>query len=415
MIKKKDLFKELHKSLRENRPIELLVETEFYHKERLLNFFKRRAIKIHNFEYIPYFSVILDPKIALHISKYVTKGILSNEIRESENLLKLIKSIEKSNKVHVRVFDYNENQEKERKTGKKTFDSFWNLKAIHSYEANNKADGSGVNVGIIDTGIDYTHKEILDNFTDLKGYDFIMNNTNPFDLNGHGTHVSGIVAGKTCGIAKKVNLYAIRVLDADGAGSEVTVMQGIEWALKNNMHIINMSLGSEEASKAFEDLCDYAFNNNLLMVAAAGNEGFGYSYPAAFDGVISVAAINTELKHAYFSNVADTNDISAPGVSILSSFPDNTYRVLDGTSMATPHVTGAISLLLGLNQNPGREKLESILKGTAEILTNNTKFPYKEVYGSGLLRADNMVNSMLEQILTYSRIKRVGRGINESF
>ncbi|PIN72951.1 hypothetical protein COV21_00590, partial [Candidatus Woesearchaeota archaeon CG10_big_fil_rev_8_21_14_0_10_45_5] len=153
------------------------------------------------------------------------------------------------------------------------------------------------------------------------GYDFVEKTGNPMDRSGHGTHVAGTAAGSYCGIARASRLYAIRVLDEDGSGSEADVMKGIEWALKSNIQIVNMSLGSPEYSEAFKEMCYYASSQGMIICAAAGNDGEPtYNYPSSFEPVISVAAVDKRNKHAYFSNINDLVDISAPGVDIISSY-----------------------------------------------------------------------------------------------
>jgi len=266
----------------------------------------------------------------------------------------------------------------------------WNLENIGAYKAHKSSTGNGVKIAIIDTGIDYNHNELSRNFTRKKGYNFIKDNDDPFDDYGHGTHVAGIAAGKNCGVAPDATLYAVKVLDSNGSGSDATVAAGIEWALLNNTDIASMSLGGPTASRALEDMCRIASQKGLLLVAAAGNDGYGPEYPAAFgDCVIAVAAVDRNNKHADFSNIWETNDISAPGVGIYSCYPGGEYRVWDGTSMSQPHIPGALGLMVSKTRKPNLA--EEIMYETAEELEYNGKYDKKWVFGAGLVRVDNML------------------------
>ncbi|TAL57736.1 MAG: peptidase S8/S53 subtilisin kexin sedolisin, partial [Nanoarchaeota archaeon] len=243
---------------------------------------------------------------------------------------------------------------------------------------------------IIDSGIDYEHRELQGRFEGLKGVDLVYGN-DPMDQNGHGTHVAGLAAGNTVGVATGMTIYAIRVLDENGSGSEVTVMEGIEWAMDHGLDIVNMSLGSSYATQAFEELCNVAYKQGMVIVAAAGNEGAKFrSYPAAFgESVIAVAALDEDNNHAYFSNMWETNDISAPGMAVLSSFPGDKYKRLSGTSMASPLAFGSLALAMELTDEPG--SLEHVMKETAfELGFGMDPDEQREWYGAGLVKADAM-------------------------
>ncbi len=389
-----EVIKELNK--KDDEFIELLIKNKPYDdiQEKIFNYLKRdkAVMKVYKFKTIPYISV----KMTTNRAKEMIKSIINrNESVKSEEarIMEMIDDIETSHKVKIKSKSMNEIIRKE-------FSNIqlWGMTAIHRKEAQglNPDLGAYSKIGVIDTGVDYTHKEIMNNFGEFKGYNFIDENNNPMDKNGHGTHVAGTISGSTVGVAPKTRLYALRVLDENGSGSEADVMRAIEWSINNEYDIkldaVNLSLGSPEASDAFREICKTAISRGLIIVAAAGNEEFGYEYPAAFDDVISVAAINEDREHAYFSNIADTNKISAPGVDIISSFPNNQYAMLSGTSMATPHVTGTIALIKGLNN----QNIEDVLKESSERLKNTTEWPNKSVFGYGLLRADN-ISRLIEE------------------
>ncbi|MBI2142679.1 S8 family serine peptidase [Candidatus Woesearchaeota archaeon] len=241
----------------------------------------------------------------------------------------------------------------------------------------------------MDTGVEYFHTELSHSFGRVKGYDVIEDSDNPADRNGHGTHVAGTCAGLNYGVAIGSNLYAVRVLDENGSGIESNLIAGVEWCIKNGMHIVNMSLGSPVASSAFEEICYAAAEKGVILVAAAGNNGGEFAmYPAAFgDPVIAVAAVDRYNRHADFSNIFMTNDISAPGVEIPSSYIGGSYASLSGTSMASPHVAGSIALALPLVRN---QDIYGLLDSTAENIGNDG-----DVFGAGLVRADGMVKELL--------------------
>lgn len=268
----------------------------------------------------------------------------------------------------------------------------WNLENIGAGIANETTKGEGVRVGIIDTGADYKHEAIRGRFDSEKGYNFVDDTDDPYDGNGHGTHVAGIVAGDGIGVAPACTLYAIKVLTDEGYGSEADVLSGIEWAIDQKLDVINMSLGSSFYS-AFEDaVVQEAYKRGVIVVAAAGNESYGPSYPASLENVIAVAAVDRSNEHAEFSNIYATNDISAPGVDIYSSVPGG-YQQYSGTSMATPHVTGCLALARSLSDETPAS-LEKNMKSTAEPLGLKGDSQNQEKYGAGLVRADQLVAAL---------------------
>ncbi len=264
--------------------------------------------------------------------------------------------------------------------------------------------GAGVNVCVIDTGIDYTHPDLSDNYRG--GYDFVNDDADPLDDNGHGTHCAGIIAAENnsigvVGVAPEVNLYAVKVLDRLGSGWLSDCIAGIQWAVDNNMDVVSMSWGSSVDSPSLKEACDNAYNAGLVLVAAAGNDGDGdpntteYSYPAAYDSVIAVGATNSSDAIADFSNTGPYLELAAPGVNIYSTLP--TYRVtltrtygydygtLSGTSMACPHVAGVAALILASDPTLTNVDVRYILQTTADDLGPEKR---DTAYGYGLVDAD---------------------------
>ena len=256
------------------------------------------------------------------------------------------------------------------------------------------SQGDSIVVGIIDTGIDYFHPAlgggIGPGYKVIGGYDCYNHDNDPFDDNGHGTHVAGIVAGdgdSLKGIAPKAKLMAFKVLDATGNGSESIVIEGIERAVdpnddddpKDKVDIANMSLGSD--SGAPDDAVSTAVNNavkmGMIFCVAAGNTGSYYSIgsPASAALAITVGATDKSDKIASFDSRGPTKrtfalkpDILAPGVNIFSSYPNNKYAVSSGTSMATPVVSGVCALLKSNDKKNTPAMAKSALMSTARSI-----------------------------------------------
>ncbi len=389
-VQRKDiLLNKIFQSKRDKNPLEIIIETENNRKvkENAAKELGKLGKITHIFKTIPYIGIICTGEDAEQISNKIYRKDVNRIFEKSfRNTLSVMKSVDLSNKFSIIPTKSNS------KVYFSPKESLWNLENIGAYEAQKSSRGKGASIAIIDTGVDYTHPEVRSNFTRKKGHDFIKDDENPMDENGHGTHVAGTCSGKNCGVAPDATLYAVRVLDENGSGSDMTVAAGIEWAMLNNMDIASMSLGGPTASRALEEICRLASQNNVLLVAAAGNSYKGPEYPAAFgDCVIAVAAVDRNNKHADFSNIWETNDISAPGVGIYSSYPGGEYRVWDGTSMATPHISGALGLLISKTKNPNFA--EEIMYKTAKRLESSEPYDNSWVFGAGLVRADNMLKN----------------------
>lgn len=238
-------------------------------------------------------------------------------------------------------------------------------------------------VGIIDTGIDYNHEDLKENYwynpgemgdgkrdngidddnngyvDDWRGWDFKGNDNNPMDDNGHGTHCAGIAAalgnnGKGgSGVAWKASLVGLKFLGMTGSGTVADAAEAIIYAADMNIRILSNSWGGTEYSRTLEDAVKYAAGRSVLFVAAAGNSksdnDFSPHYPSNLEveNVISVAASDDRDRRADFSNYGEKSvDLAAPGDGIWSTHLHNKYEILSGTSMATPFVSGAAALLL---------------------------------------------------------------------
>lgn len=227
----------------------------------------------------------------------------------------------------------------------------WGVHVVMAPLAWKKVKGQGIKVAILDTGIDKNHPDLKEN---LKGgINFTTANRNDWDdRQGHGTHVAGIIAGSdnnigVVGIAPKAELYAVKVLADNGAGSLEWIAQGIDWCIQNEIDVINMSLGTEqEPPKAFHEIIKKAYQAGIPMIVASGNENQHVGWPAAYPETIAVAAISSALEKAEFSNYGPETDLIAPGVDIYSTYAHGRYAKLSGTSMASPVVAGAVALMI---------------------------------------------------------------------
>ena len=214
--------------------------------------------------------------------------------------------------------------------------------------------GAGVNVYIIDTGIRRTHTQFGGRA--LVGFDAIGDGQNTNDCNGHGTHVSGTVGGSTFGVAKGVRLFAVRVLNCSGSGTNSGVIAGVNWVTANHISpsVANMSLGGG-ASSALDTAVNNSINSGVTYAIAAGNANTNAanSSPARVAAAITVGSSTISDARSSFSNFGSVVDIFAPGSSILSAWrtSDTATATLSGTSMATPHVAGVAARFL--QSNPG--------------------------------------------------------------
>lgn len=218
---------------------------------------------------------------------------------------------------------------------------------------------ASVTVAVVDTGIDATHPDLRSQI--VPGYDFVDSDSDPADLNGHGTHVSGTIAAAgndgtgVVGVAYKSKVMPLRVLDASGSGTVADVVSAYRYAAGHNIRIVNASLGSDTSSRAERDAIAAA--PDTLFVVAAGNggdDGVGDNvdqtpeYPCAYplDNIVCVAATDSSDQLASFSNFGPLGvDIAGPGVDVASTWLNGGYAWSDGTSMATPHVSGTAALI----------------------------------------------------------------------
>ncbi|MFP8956704.1 S8 family serine peptidase [Natrialbaceae archaeon A-CW3] len=233
-----------------------------------------------------------------------------------------------------------------------------------------------VTVSIIDQGIQYDHPNLAENMdgsVSNYGYDFVDNNSDPYPVTqseNHGTHVGGIAAGGTnngeghAGISN-CSMLSARALNSQGSGSLTDIADAIQWSGDQGAEVINMSLGGGGFNDTMNNACEYAYSQGSLLIAAAGNDSGSVNYPAAYDSVMAVSAIDENENLASFSSRGPQIELAAPGVDVLSTVNWDDYQALSGTSMASPVAAGVAALAKSAHPTMSNDQLRSHLQETA--------------------------------------------------
>lgn len=312
----------------------------------------------------------------------------------------------------------------------------WHFNQINAESAWSKTAGRGVVVAVIDTGVAYKDKKDA-GFTqtpDLKGtafvpgYDFCDKDDEPLDEHGHGTHVAGTIAQTTnngfgaAGVAYHSKIMPLRVLNKNGYGSVADIADSIRFAADNGAHVINMSLGGPLPSLTMRSAISYAHDKGVTVIAAAGNSGRRMkSYPAAYKHVVAVAATQYDRKTTFYSQYGNFVDIAAPGGNTRvdqnrDGRPDGVlqqtlkrgktneheFALYMGTSMASPHVAAVAAMIIA-NGTTDPDRVEAILKDTANNDNKDKIDRYAERYGAGIMDA----NAATGQVVLGQGILRV--------
>lgn len=260
-------------------------------------------------------------------------------------------------------------------------------------EAWASSHGSGRVIAILDTGVDLDHPDLIDHL--VPGRDFVNGDASADDDNGHGTMVAGVAAASTdnsrgvAGVAWDARLLPVKVLDAFGSGADSNIAKGIIWATDNGAHVINLSLGGKGQSTVLRDAVAYALSKDVVVVAAAGNDGEPVtSYPASAPGVVAVTATDALSRLASFSNWSSATDVAAEGVDVLSTYwePTEIYRYGygSGTSFAAPVVSGVAALVRAAHPTWSQSQVvEAILESATDAGPLGTD-PY---FGRGIVDA----------------------------
>lgn len=260
--------------------------------------------------------------------------------------------------------------------------------------------GEGVVVAVIDTGCDLYHDDIKDNL--VQGKNFVDLNKDPVDVNGHGTHVSGTIAATDnglgmVGVAPKTKIMPLKALNDDGMGDSRAIASAVIWAADNGADLVTMSLGSPGQNDSIKKAIDYACSKNVVVFCAAGNSGENHPimYPAKYNNVISIGAIDQNLERTKFTCRGEELDFLAPGHEIVSAVPGNNYAMMSGTSMSNPFAVGCASLLLSYSRKIKYSAMDGMLrtaddyirvfKQKSKPLSNPRYSGKKEYEGYGIL------------------------------
>ncbi|MGE6377989.1 S8 family peptidase [Peribacillus muralis] len=276
-----------------------------------------------------------------------------------------------------------------------------NIKNVGSdFKWNQGFTGKGIVIAVLDTGCDVNHPDLSSRI--IGGYNFTEDhdgNTSIYlDTNGHGTHVSGIIASTkngqgVVGVAPNANLLILKVLNQYGSGSIKDLIEAIHYAIDwtgvsgEKVRVISLSLGTKSSSTQLHQAVKRATENGISVVVAAGNDGDGdpntneYRYPGAYEEVIEVGAVDGNNEIAHFSNTNEFVDLYAPGVNIHSTYLDQEFAVLSGTSMASPHVAGAIAILIdefegGLGKKLSEKEIYQILMNHTTVRNVNNSYSH---------------------------------------
>ena len=305
------------------------------------------------------------------------------------------------------------------------YQDLWGLFAINAPAAWDTAQGDGIVVAVVDTGVDYNHPDLAANIwtnvnevdgnfidddgngfvDDVRGWNFMFNNNDPRDQNGHGTHVAGTIAALgnngigVIGVAWRSQIMPVTGLDDNGFGFDFSLAPAIIYAASNGADVINASWGGQSSSQSIEEAIQFATGLGTVFVAAAGNLSLDATnfFPASSPEAIAVASSDPFGNFSFFSDFGPKIDATAPGEDILSLQAANTfqgqpvingYTRMTGTSMAAPHVSGVAALVLSGNPAYSAEQVRQV------IHASNTSVPFDSRFGSGKLNAAAAVTTV---------------------
>lgn len=270
----------------------------------------------------------------------------------------------------------------------------WGIKRVGAEKVWRFTQGERVRVAVIDTGIAFDHPDLKNNIKG--GINILKPYLPPYDHNGHGTHVSGTIGAVNnqlgvVGVAPKVNLFAVKAFNKDGTAKLSDIIKAIDWCIEHRMNIINMSFGFNEPNNSFKEAIIKAQQAGILMIAASGNKGTRgrLEYPAQFDEVVAVSSINEKNEISDFSTIGPNVDLTAPGEKITSTWLNNSFRELSGTSMSVAHVTGVAALILSKYPNMSSEQIKSYLGQSATRLRDISSY----AQGAGVVNASILARS----------------------
>jgi subtilisin family serine protease len=274
-------------------------------------------------------------------------------------------------------------------------DQQWHLTMINAPAAWDISTGSSnVVVAVVDSGVNANHPDLAGKILS-SGYDYVANDTNPMDENGHGTAVAGVVSPACnndlgiAGVSWLSMILPVRVLNANGSGSYSAISSGITYAADKGARIINMSLGGTSSSKTLQAAVNYAWNKNCILVAASGNNGNNIAvYPAACSNVVAVAASDSLDGHPTWSSYGSYIDVAAPGVDIATLYGADQYAWWTGTSFSSPVTAGVFALMVSKKPELSNTQLVNLLLNNCDDIGIAG---YDTYFGNGRVNADRAV------------------------
>lgn len=278
----------------------------------------------------------------------------------------------------------------------------WNMPMVGAPAAWATTQGAGVVVAVIDTGVDGTHPDLVNQV--LPEIDLLPEVTPDALDNAHGTAVASIVVGALngvgmAGVAPQARILPVAALDPSGVGDSSTVARAIIAAADAGARVINLSLGGPDQDPVLDAACVYAYTKGAILVAAAGNsyfQGNAVQYPAASPNVVAVAAVDSTGNPATFSNTGPHIDLAAPGQDVVVAAPGGTYMTDSGTSFAAPHVAASIALVAAANPALNAAQIVSVTQLTAQDdASGNGR---DDQLGYGIVRADRAVAASLSMV-----------------
>jgi hypothetical protein len=294
-------------------------------------------------------------------------------------------------------------------------DQQWGLELIRLEQGWELLRGREVHevvVAVVDSGIDLDHPDLSAQVLRDKGYNALSKGSPPEDDNGHGTHVAGVIAATVGngegvrGVAgfPFVKVLPIKVMDETGSGSTYNIAKGIDYAVEQQVDVINLSVGGPEEDPFIREAVKRAVRKGIPVVAAAGNDGGSarYSTPANVKEAITVGAVQRDRKRLPESNYGPEVDLVAPGEQVLSTYwrKVTDYAYMTGTSAATPFVSGVVALMKAVNPDLTVEAIEKYLTRNTEPLGTIDGTGRNDQYGYGLLRSDKVLQKVLEHVDT---------------
>lgn len=274
----------------------------------------------------------------------------------------------------------------------------WGINNLRISELKNKykLDGTGVSIAVLDTGIDYKHRDL-----NIKQSINFTKETSTIDKNGHGTQLAGIINSQKnnigiTGISPKSDVYSLKVLNDNKSGDYENVIKGLKWSINHNIDVVLMSLGSLDSNSELEKWIKKANEKGIILISAIGNLGYkekgdNIAYPAKYNEVISVGAVKKDNKRWSQSSIGSKIDLMAPGKDILTTSLDNKYTFIDGTSIAASFVAASAALLKEYDPTLSNIKIKEALIKTAVPLGKTSE------YGNGFINIESAIEYVKKQ------------------